>query len=130
MSAATLKAPSLKAVQAAVAEAEAAARAKQARIDELARALAALGLERRADSRLCDAFEAGAPVPGFATAERVAREMALMHWLHKYTDFEARVEREVEALRREAGHYFAGINREAHESAKAGFRRPERWPWL
>ena len=121
--ASTATAPSFKKVAAEVA-------AFADRCARLVAALAALGLERRIDSRLCAAFEAGTPLNGFETAERVATEMAFMRWLHTCTDYERRVEDAVEELQEEIGRFYPGIYQEAREGVKREMQPPLVWPWL
>lgn len=115
-------------------EAAEAAKARKERADTLRAALAALGLERRNDSRLSDAFEEGAPLHGFQTAEAVASEMALMRYLHEYTDYSNELEWEVERLHEQEGHFYRGIYGDARTRVKAKFTRrgavPLQWPWL
>lgn len=98
---------------------------------ELLAALGVLGLTRRADSRICDAFEAGAPIAPFTTAARVADEMALMRWLHECTAYPQELRKCVEQLAENEGYYYEGINADARNETKARFReRPAVWPWL
>jgi len=119
----TVTAPSFKSVTAEVS-------AFALRCKQLTTALQGLGLTRRKDSRLCAAFEAGEPIPGFTSVARIAREMAFMRWLHESTDYEERVEERVEELRDEAGHFYPGINNDARDEVKAEMDPPEVWPWL
>lgn len=75
-------------------------------------------LKRRHDSSLCDAYERGDPVAGFETAERVADEMALMSWLHQYTDYPRAID----------GCYDRGSRNAV--KARAKYRPPTVWPWM
>jgi len=130
--------PSLAAAKAATLAVDAALGARVARVDALRGALAVRGLERRADSRLCDAYEDGVPVGGFTTAEAVAEEMACMRWLHGHwlgpggASYATTLEAEVRRLAGRHGHYYAGINAEARDVVKARLlvARPAVWPWL
>lgn len=119
----SLTAPALKAVKQAIAD-------HALRAQQLDAALATYALTRRDDSRLCEAFDAGEPIGGFDTAAKVAREMAFMHWLHNYTDYDATFEQELERVREEAGRFFPGIHAVARDYAKSEFTPPTAWPWL
>ena len=118
-----LTGPALKSVKEAIESHAVRARALDA-------ALTVLGLDRRADSALCGAFDAGEPIQGFTTAARIARELALMCWLHTYTDYDTVLEEEVQSLREDAGRYYSGIYADARDYAKDRFTPPAAWPWL
>lgn len=107
---------------------EAARKALSAEIDQ---ALDALGLARGADSRLCEAYEAGAPIAGFATPVAIADEMAYMRWLHECTDYEAQLRLRVDDLRNAAGRFYHDIKNEACDEVRSRYvsRRPATWPW-
>ena len=128
----TLTAASLKNTKEACVAFHAAQAAFMERKTQLVAELAVLGLDRRADSRLCRAFEAGTPISGFATPKRIADEMALMRWLHNHTNYRQELQRKVATLRDEEGHYYEGINADARDTVKAmrKFQPPTTWPWL
>ena len=131
-----LKAPSLKETLAAVLKhelfhsAEVMDAKHAARRVELDAELARLGLVRRADCRLCDAYVRGHPIGVWSTPPIIAREAALMRWLHEYTEYQQIKRRRVEQLRDCYGHYFDGIQSLARNLAKVKFPPPEVWPWL
>jgi hypothetical protein len=96
--------------------------AERHRKTELKAELAALGLERRRDSSLCDAYERGHPVAGFDTAKRVADEMALLNWLHEYTDYPRAVNKYTD--------YFYDTGAHNAVIGLAKYRPPATWPWM
>ena len=88
-----------------------------------------LGLELRKDSVLCADFIAGT---SSMTAERVAHEMAIMHWLHSYTTYRSDLEKVVQLLMKDKG-AFKGIWRQAAAITKTfiiATQKPDWWPWL
>lgn len=125
-------APSLKTAKTTALAFAAAQQARAARRSALEAAMSVHGVARRADSRLCAAYEAGAPVAGFATAPAIADEMALARWLHEHTDYPCARDRCADALRDAAGRYYDGINAEARDDTRALYHphRPSVWPWL
>ena len=79
------------------------------RRDELRAELEKLGLARRRDSRLCDAYERGEPLARGWSAAQVARKMAEMHYLHGgfCPAYQRRVARVRDEIQREVN-YLAG----------------------
>lgn len=102
----------------------------------LCAALAALKLELRSDSRLCEQYILGdnTLAPGV-----IANEMAIMKWLYQHTNYNRRVQQEAEA---EFARYemFRDERPSAHEiyaDARAHVKalylkrnKPTTWPWL
>ena len=62
---------------------------RDARKKELEEELSKLNLSLRYDSRLCSCYINGITLPEW-TASKVAKECAMMHWLHNFTDYEER----------------------------------------
>ena len=131
LSGSILTGPSLADAQAAAFKVHQRLAARTERAEALRLALGARGLKRRADSQLCNAFEAGAPIGTFTTAETVADEMAFMHWLYEFTDYPLALDKKTEELALFDG-YYPGINADARDLVKARFvsLRPTVWPWL
>ena len=62
---------------------------------------------------------------------RIASEMAFMHWLYTYTDYEHVLEDFVQQLREcNDGRFYSGIHEEARNISKRKFAPPAVWPWL
>ena len=141
---AALKTPSLKAAKEAVGAWEAAQTAELARhatlraemaataderMAKLLEALTALGLVRRADSRLCDRYVAG---DSDKTAAEVAVVMAQMKYIHEHLDpwqYNRAVEDRVYELSRGGRSFYQGINADARRLVHDAIDFPSAWPW-
>jgi hypothetical protein len=115
-----------------IAERTQAAAQRENRRLELAAALTALNLERRSDSAICDAYERGQPIGAFNTPAKVAQQMAKMHWLHNYTDYQSALRECVYALKEDEGYFYEGINGDARDEVQSmtRFQPPTVWPWM
>ena len=99
LSSAQLKAPSFASVKAAISAHEVAVQAKNVRASELKDALAAMGLERRKDSRLCEEYETSGPFEEFQSVEAVVKAMAFAKWTREcIPNFNHEVEKQKEWL--------------------------------
>jgi hypothetical protein len=104
---------------------------KKQREEELVEALAEMGLTLRCDSDLCESYiEGGGGLAKDWSLESIVKEMALMKYLHEYTDYAKATEIEVEDLRDQCGYYYEGIWREAAEYVRSRYAKPSVWPWL
>jgi hypothetical protein len=100
---------------------------QEVRRNELVNALEMLGLVLRSDSELCDKYIKGSRDAWSLNA--LVDEMAFMKYLHEYTDYETRLEKEVKHIADYNG-YYNGIWREAAEYTKQRYTRPTVWPWI
>ena len=100
------------------------------RMTELVSELSKLKLDLREDSTLCKEFIAGS---SSLTAKTIAKEMALMNWLHNYTSYSTDLTRVKNYLVDLHGP-FKGVWRQASKCTKlficATNDIPEQWPWM
>jgi hypothetical protein len=95
----------------------------------LEKALQQVGVEWRNDSELCEMYVSSQKTCW--ELEQIVEEMALMKYLHNYTDYRNRLEKEVENLCQGEGYYYQGIWKEASETVKRQYYPlPTTWPWL
>ncbi|CAM9106358.1 unnamed protein product [Ectocarpus sp. 12 AP-2014] len=112
---------------------------RENRRKELEKELSKLNLMLRYDSRLCSCYINGTTAPEW-TAPAVAKECATMHWLHNFTDYQARcaVAATVEATNMffHSGRHFADhMKRRVYPAIKESILAendggPETWPWV
>lgn len=103
------------------------------------RELAILNLSLRYDSRLCSSYISNHISPEW-TAAKVAKECAVMHWLHNYTNYKEichnAATQESQRLRFWRGREFADhMKRRIYPAIKDDIIRgngglPESWPWM
>lgn len=91
-------------------------------------ALENVGVEWRDDSELCEMYISSNKT--CLELNQVVEEMAFMKYLHNYTDYKCRLEKEVEYLCSMEGYYYQGIWRDASDSVKCKYKAPHTWPWL
>lgn len=100
------------------------------RKDKLVTELSKLKLDLREDSTLCKEFISGT---SNLTAEDIAKEMALMHWLHNYTSYSTDMTTVKNYLVGVHGP-FKGVWRQASKCTKlyicATNDIPDQWPWM
>ena len=111
---------------------------REARKKELEAELAKLDLVLRHDSKLCFCYVNGQTTPEW-TAPKVARECAIMHWLHTFTNYTERCR--VAATEESAknwfysGKHFADhMKRRVYPTIKESILKenggaPNPWPW-
>lgn len=112
---------------------------KYARKNELEEELSKINLSLRYDSRLCSCYINGTTGPEW-TAPKVAKECAMMHWLHNFTDYEERcatAAAEVSSrLLFHGGRHFADhMKRGVYPVIKETILKendggPASWPWI
>lgn len=111
---------------------------RNARKKELEEELSKLNLIPRYDSRLCSCYTNGTTSPEW-TAQKVAKECATMHWLHNFTDYEARcgvaAAAELKKMWFHSGRHFADhMKRNVYPAIKESIMAehdggPKTWPW-
>ena len=115
---------------------------REERKRELEHELGRLKLFIRYDSRLCCCYINGVTSPEW-TAQKVARECAIMHWLYNYTDYEERCREAATAESKKtwfhSGKHFAdhmkrrvypAIKESILKERKQGDLGSETWPWI
>lgn len=112
---------------------------RESRRKELERELAKLKLSLRHDSRLCSAYINENTSPDWTPA-KVARECALMHWLHNFTDYELRCQLAATVESKQtwfrSGRQFADhMKRRVYPEIKQAILKendgyPDTWPWM
>lgn len=112
---------------------------REARKKTLEDELSKLNLSLRYDSRLCSCYISGQTSADW-TAERVARECALMHWLYNFTDYEERcrvaaIEESKMTWFRSGRHFADHLKRTVYPAIKECITRENEgelgtWPWM
>ena len=97
---------------------------------QLREALAVYKLPLRNDSSLIKDYTSGSDTH---TPQEIAKELALMHWMHNYTSYSTDLTKVKDALVKQHG-VFRGIWRSAARTCKLYITSttevPEIWPWL
>lgn len=111
---------------------------RDARKKELEEELSKINLSLRYDSRLCSCFINGITSPEW-TASKVAKECAMMHWLHNFTDYEERCSAAASEESKKkwfhSGRHFADhMKKRVYPSIKESILKenngePTTWPW-
>ena len=112
---------------------------REARRKDLEKELAKLKLSLRHDSRLCAAYINNHTSPDWTPA-KVARECAVMHWLHNFTDYEMRCQMAATEVSKQiwfrSGRHFADhVKRRVYPAIKETIIKennghPDTWPWM
>jgi len=112
---------------------------RESRRKELERELAKLKLSLRHDSRLCSAY-INEHTSRDWTPTKVAKECAVMHWLHNFTDYELRcqlaaTEESRQTLFRSGRHFADHMKRRVYPAIKDAIIKendgyPDTWPWM
>lgn len=112
---------------------------RDARKKELEEELSKLQLSLRFDSRLCSCYINNQTSPEW-TASKVAKECASMHWLHNFTDYQARcqvasTEESRKACFHNGRHFADHMKRRVYPAIKESILRendggPKTWPWI